>query len=490
MADQDQFSDLGILPSIKSRELEFIGIHACCPGDDGRSRSRILHWIAVPVTIPIKTLNPKSILESPMIPGWCGVGFQQLYAGATNEVIGEVKKVIDEKFINRGLVVGHFQGSICCYIKVDGNDDMHAFPASFGLKGEALSSTSNVSLLKIVTKTHGKILTGKCLHLGIDDCRQDVGTTASSKETNALQPKVGVLQSLKKSLLRIALVHPNVSCNFVDIESEDDLLCTRVSPPPLPLLSSGFGIHLSSLIKLNASDGLFKLSGYISDINSRFVSKGPRHKLLNKIAMTFGSASDYEQRSRSQIYPLFLLNLNCPISLYDLTLEPSMYSVEFKVSVAIGIGTCYIKLYFLLGSGVSRDGLVLLMGERYALHQRHQNTAISDDMHAFPASFGFKGEALSSISDVYLLELLPKLMRGQMDIDGKCFCTLELMSVDKMIVQHSKYGLAFSERVSAKNFPCASSVSFKIVDIESEDDVLLLLLAAVVQWVWDSSEFP
>ncbi|KAK4711774.1 hypothetical protein R3W88_006287 [Solanum pinnatisectum] len=147
--------------------------------------------------------------------------------------------------------------------------------------------------------------------------------------------------------------------------------------------------------------------------------------------MTFGSASDYEQRSRSQIYPLFLLNLNCPRSLYDLTLEPSMNSVEFKlctpslnfkpvstfhqVSVAIGIGTYYVKV------------------DDNALHQRHQNTTISDDMHALPASFGFKGEARSSISDVYLLELLPKLMRGQMDI---CFCTLELMNVDKMIVQH------------------------------------------------------
>ena len=41
------------------------------------------------------------------------------------------------------------------------SDDMHAFPASFGLKGDALSSTSDVSLLKIVTKTHGKILTVK-----------------------------------------------------------------------------------------------------------------------------------------------------------------------------------------------------------------------------------------------------------------------------------------------------------------------------------------
>ncbi|KAH0700192.1 hypothetical protein KY284_014407 [Solanum tuberosum] len=142
MADQDQFSDLDILPSIKSRELEFIGINACCPGDNGRSRSRILHWIAVPVTIPIKTLNPKSILEFPMIP--------------VSVVIG----------------IG------TCYIKVD---------------------------------------------------------------DNVWNPKVGVLHSLKESLLRIVLVHPNVSCNFVDIESEDDLLCTRVSPPPLPLLSSGFG---------------------------------------------------------------------------------------------------------------------------------------------------------------------------------------------------------------------------------------------------------
>uniref|UniRef100_M1CBV6 Uncharacterized protein n=1 Tax=Solanum tuberosum TaxID=4113 RepID=M1CBV6_SOLTU len=68
-----------------------------------------------------------------------------------------------------------------------------------------------------------------------------------------------------------------------------------------------------------------------ADINSRFVSKGPIHKLLNNIAMSFDSASDIEKRSRSRIYPLFLLNLNCPRSLYDLTLEPSKTSVEFKV---------------------------------------------------------------------------------------------------------------------------------------------------------------
>ncbi|XP_027770507.1 DNA mismatch repair protein MLH3-like [Solanum pennellii] len=73
-----------------------------------------------------------------------------------------------------------------------------------------------------------------------------------------------VLHALKKSLLRIALVHPSVSFKIVDIESEDDLLCTHASPSPLLVLSSEFGIHLSSLNKVNASDGSFKLSGYIS----------------------------------------------------------------------------------------------------------------------------------------------------------------------------------------------------------------------------------
>ncbi|XP_055803911.1 DNA mismatch repair protein MLH3-like isoform X2 [Solanum dulcamara] len=224
-----------------------------------------------------------------------------------------------------GLVLmgERYAASKYCY-----SGDMHAFPASFGLKGEALSSTSDVSLFEIVTKTHGrpigycKLLKRKCLHLGIDDCRQDVGTTVIVREVFYNQP------------VRMKQMHSN----------EDDLFCTSASPSPLLLLSCGFGIHLSSLNKLNASDGSFKLSGpdvytvkipvqdsFLADTCSRFVSKGPRHKLPNNITMSFDSAFDIEQRSRSQIYPLFLLNLNCPISLYDLALlEPSKTSVESK----------------------------------------------------------------------------------------------------------------------------------------------------------------
>ncbi|XP_055803099.1 DNA mismatch repair protein MLH3-like isoform X3 [Solanum dulcamara] len=302
-------------------------------------------------------------------------------------ILYDFTRVVEELVFN-SLDAGATKVSVAigigtCYVKVDDNgsgvsrdglvlmgekyatskyshsDDMHAFPASFGFKGEALSSISDVSLLEIITKTHGRpngyrkvLKDGKCLYVGIDDCRQDVGTTVIVRDVFYNQPvrrkqmhsnPKKVLHSLKEALLRIAIVHPYVSFKIVDIESEDDLLCTRASPSPLPLLSSEFGIHLSSLNKLNASDGSFKLSGYILGpdvytvkvlqyfyINSRFVSKGPIHKLLNNIAMSFESASNIEKHNRSQIYPLFLLNLNCPRSLYDLTLEPSKTSVEFK----------------------------------------------------------------------------------------------------------------------------------------------------------------
>ncbi|XP_049405160.1 uncharacterized protein LOC125868558 isoform X3 [Solanum stenotomum] len=63
--------------------------------------------------------------------------------------------------------------------------------------------------------------------------------------------------------------------------SEDDLFCTRASPSLLPLLFSGLGIHLSSLNKLNASDGSFKLSGYISGPDV-YTVKVYRPKLMDK----------------------------------------------------------------------------------------------------------------------------------------------------------------------------------------------------------------
>lgn len=211
--------------------------------------------------------------------------FNSLDAGATKVSVavgigtGYIKVADNGSGITRdGLVL---LGERYATSKFDQLADMDTATGNFGFRGEALGSISDVSLLEIVTKAHGrpngyrKVMKGcKCLYLGIDDARQDVGTTVVVRDLFYNQPvrrkqlqssPRKVLHSLKECVLRFALMHLKVSFKVVDIESEDELLCTHPSSSPLPLLMSGFGIEVSSsLHEFNVSDGILKLSGYIS----------------------------------------------------------------------------------------------------------------------------------------------------------------------------------------------------------------------------------
>ncbi|CAN0873675.1 DNA mismatch repair protein MLH3 [Linum grandiflorum] len=159
-----------------------------------------------------------------------------------------------------------------------------------------------------------------------------------------------VVQSVKKCVLQVALVHSRVSFEIIDIESEKVLLSTYRSSA-MSILMSDYGIdEVKSLHKINVSDGFLSLSGYItcpSDdfspkafqyvyINSRFVFKGPIHKLLNHLAMTFevldssGAMSEKGKRSQTQACIAYIMNLYCPRDLYDLTLETSKTYADFK----------------------------------------------------------------------------------------------------------------------------------------------------------------
>ena len=78
----------------------------------------------------------------------------------------------------------------------------------------------------------------------------------------------------------------------------------------------------------------------LADINSRFVCKGPIHKLLNQLVNSFqfwdpGKAIDGSKngkRSRPKAFTAYVLNLSCPQTFYDLTFESSKTYVEFKVT--------------------------------------------------------------------------------------------------------------------------------------------------------------
>uniref|UniRef100_A0A0A0L1I8 MutL C-terminal dimerisation domain-containing protein n=1 Tax=Cucumis sativus TaxID=3659 RepID=A0A0A0L1I8_CUCSA len=239
---------------------------------------------------------------------------------------------------------------------------------TFGFRGEALASISDFSLVEIITRACGrangyrKVLKGcKCLYLGIDDDMEDFGTTVIVRDLFYNQPvrrkhmqssPKKVLHAVKKCVFRTALVHSKVSFKIVESESKSILLCTDPSPSPLSLLRSGFGSEVSrSLHELKIGGGDLKLSGYICSpfdnfsikgvqylyINSRFICKGQIHKLLNQLASRFTSldpqtdlAFHRRKRGRSEANPAYVLNLECPVSFYDLTFESSKTIVQFK----------------------------------------------------------------------------------------------------------------------------------------------------------------
>ncbi|XP_021714111.1 uncharacterized protein LOC110682162 isoform X2 [Chenopodium quinoa] len=149
------------------------------------------------------------------------------------------------------------------------------------------------------------------------------------------------LKNVQYGLLLCSLIFLSKSLTW-----RDELLRTRSCPSPLTLLCSNFGIESSSLHELSFSEGPLKLMGYVSSlsspflskdvqyiyVNSRFVDKGPMHKLLNHLAVMchdqLGSDS-CGKRSQPQ-GPVYCLNLTCPRYSYDLNLEFSRASVEFK----------------------------------------------------------------------------------------------------------------------------------------------------------------
>ncbi|KAL0660365.1 hypothetical protein Bca4012_080950 [Brassica carinata] len=222
-------------------------------------------------------------------------------------IMFDMTRVVEELVFNSldagATKVSIFVGVVTCSVKVvdDATSKFHDFTKvetaseSFGFRGEALASISDISLLEITTKAVGrpngyrKVMKGsKCLHLGIDDDRKDSGTT--------------------------------------------ELLQANPSASAFSLLMSDAGTEaLNSLCKVDVKDGTLNVSGYIS---------GPRDsfKLLNNFAASFDSTDDWKptdglqtgRRSRIQPCPGYILCITCPRHLYELSFEPSKTNVEFK----------------------------------------------------------------------------------------------------------------------------------------------------------------
>lgn len=81
-----------------------------------------------------------------------------------------------------------------------------------------------------------------------------------------------------------------------------------------------------------------------SDVNQRFVTNTPLHKLIaTRFADTLEAGTSSLEAAqelslaqgskRSKRLPSYILNLDCPCSEYDITFEPTKSYVEFKVRI-------------------------------------------------------------------------------------------------------------------------------------------------------------
>ncbi|KAG6557245.1 hypothetical protein Mapa_001172 [Marchantia paleacea] len=262
--------------------------------------------------------------------------------------------------------------------KLHSLEELERGVSTLGFRGEALSSLSDIALVEITSRcrgtpnTHRKILKD-CATVSIGLCSQQRshGTTVVVKDMFYNQPVRRRLlntrkipQNVKERVMRFVLMHPKISFKVTDLGRQEVSVHSKSATSMGTTLSGMFGKDfLASLKEVDYSQGRLRFTGYISRnyhslssktvqyfyINRRFVKKTPIHKLLNtwaqsnkngprNLVVTSTQRGTCERRGTGKqdgigdkhLFPVFVLNLICPLSEYDITFEASKTLVEFK----------------------------------------------------------------------------------------------------------------------------------------------------------------
>uniref|UniRef100_A0A0L8FHR9 DNA mismatch repair protein S5 domain-containing protein n=2 Tax=Octopus bimaculoides TaxID=37653 RepID=A0A0L8FHR9_OCTBM len=237
----------------------------------------------------------------------------------------------------------------------------------FGYRGEALASLCNVSsLLEINTRTqlsaqtyskifqHGKPLPT----IESKNPRPSPGTTVTLHNLfynlPVRQKSIRLSLELENICHRVealALLQPKLSITLRNDVTGSVMLQTHKTSSLLNTFSCLFGHTKSeSLCEVSHSSGYFSLSGYIGRdnhyrkdiqfiyINNRLVLNTKIHKVINNILkkslivkqkLTLENSEKLSPFKLSKKYPIFLLNIKCPLNVYDITFDPRKTMVEF-----------------------------------------------------------------------------------------------------------------------------------------------------------------
>ncbi|XP_071486881.1 DNA mismatch repair protein Mlh3-like [Diadema antillarum] len=250
----------------------------------------------------------------------------------------------------------------------------------YGYRGEAIASIRDVaSVLEISSRARGCDVTyTKIYHhgkeVGISEdakARPSAGTTVTAHNMFYNMPvRRKVLNSplvyerICKRLQAIALIHPSISLTLRDDNCGIKSIQTHSSSSVFNTFGHLFGRELANCLReVNYRNDYFSSSGYIGVkshrnkslqfvyVNGRLVMKTKLHKLLNELLnrslITKGKGKNSEMErdgggdgisaschpspgGGSSDYGIFVVNITCSHSLYDITMDPTKTLIEFS----------------------------------------------------------------------------------------------------------------------------------------------------------------
>jgi DNA mismatch repair protein MLH3 len=257
-------------------------------------------------------------------------------------------------------------------------DDINTHLKYFGYRGEAIASivviSGTVELCsrhKLSQNTYSKLFhNGKAMPVTASKShRPSVGTTASVHDFfyNLPVRKNGIsaaleLEKVKRIVESIALLNPSISFSMRNDATGECILHTHKTDSVMHRFGLLFGRDKATAMKdVSLSQDGLELSGFMSTeghhnkslqfvyVNGRIVKKTLLHSHVNdilansllsrKLSRVAESNMKKEQKGAIEllsprctpgVFGVYVLHIKCPISEYDICLEPAKTLIEFK----------------------------------------------------------------------------------------------------------------------------------------------------------------
>lgn len=258
-------------------------------------------------------------------------------------------------------------------------EDINSKLNFFGYRGEAIASIIDVSGTteicsrhKLSQQTYSRIFhNGKAMPVTMSKShRPSVGTTATIHDFfyNLPVRRRGIsvtleLEQVKRTVESIALVNPSISFSVRDDATGECVLQTHRTNSVLARFGLLFGMDKITGVKdVSLSQPGCELSGFISIdghhnkslqfiyINGRIIKKTPLHRYINNMLLNSLVTRKPSRRSESSwqgkhqesgpelighrrtqdLFGIYMLQVKCPRSEYDICLEPAKTLIEFK----------------------------------------------------------------------------------------------------------------------------------------------------------------